>query len=62
MGLGVTSSSGSLGGIRGAIAGDGVNENVITSRPEATEKCGFRVGVLVTSVVGVSNEEEGSSS
>lgn len=36
-GLGVTSPSGPSGDIRGAIAGNGVNENVITSRPEATD-------------------------
>lgn len=38
-GLGVISQSGSSGDIRGAIAGNCVNENVITSRPEETEGC-----------------------
>ncbi len=38
-GLGVTSPSGPSGDIRGVIAGDCVNENVITSRPEATKEC-----------------------
>jgi hypothetical protein len=38
-GLGVISRSCSSGDIRGAIAGNCVNENVITSRPEATEVC-----------------------
>lgn len=39
MGLGVTSPSGPSGDIRGVITGNCVNENVITSRPEATECC-----------------------
>jgi hypothetical protein len=38
-GLGVISQSGSSGDIRGVIAGNCVNENVITSRPETTEVC-----------------------
>jgi hypothetical protein len=38
-GLGVILRSGSSGDIRGAIADNCVNENVITSRPEATEGC-----------------------
>jgi hypothetical protein len=43
------------------MAGNCGNENVITPRPEATEGCSLlRVGVLFTSVVGVSNEEEKS--
>lgn len=37
--LGVISHSGSSGDIWGVIAGNGVNENVITSRPETTEGC-----------------------
>jgi hypothetical protein len=62
-GLGVILQSGSSGDIRGAIAGNCVNENVITSRPEAAEEC-WLLGVVVqfSSVVGVSSEEEESNS
>jgi len=63
-GLGVViSQSGSSGDIRGAIAGNCVNENVITSRPEATERSGL-LGVVVhfSSVIGVSSSEEKSNS
>lgn len=38
-GLGVVSRSGSSGDIRDSVAGNCVNENVMTSKPEATVVC-----------------------